>query len=149
MTGRFQIGVATVVAVMLLAFALPNAGPVLRAARADGTWGTFTATRLACVQHPGHEACTWYGTFTAPGGTRETALYGSDRGMLSPGEHLAAVDVGRPYQVYTAGGSNEWVLTLALLLAGIALLVPLARALVSIRRDPVRLSGETRERIRP
>jgi hypothetical protein len=135
MTSRFHIAVCAVVAAMLLAIALPNAGPVLRAALAEGTWGTFTASRLACVQHPGHEACTWYGTFASPKGTREVALYGSDRATLTQGRQVPAVDVGRPAQVYTEGGSNEWILTLTLLLAGVALLLPL---LIAVRRSRTR-----------
>ena len=49
---------ATGVGLVLLALAVPNIGPALRAARAEGVPGTFTAETLRCVRHPGHEACT-------------------------------------------------------------------------------------------
>ncbi|MFD9940570.1 hypothetical protein ACFWYW_16630 [Nonomuraea sp. NPDC059023] len=123
---RFTVVVATVTAVLLLALAVPNLGPVVRAARAEGTWGTFTASRLSCVTHPGgHEACAWYGRFATASGAREVSLYGSARDTMAQGQALKAVDVGRPAQVYTEGGSNEWILTFALVLVGLGLLYPL------------------------
>lgn len=127
MNGGFFAGVTAFVAVILLALTVPNFGTVLRAARADGAWGTFTASRLACVQHPGHEACSWYGAFTSRTGSREVALYGSERDTLAQGSSVRAVDVGRTSVVYTAGGSNEWILTSLLLVTGLALLVPVGR----------------------
>ncbi|MBB5076552.1 hypothetical protein [Nonomuraea endophytica] len=123
---RFTVVVATVTAALLLALAVPNLGPVVRAARAEGTWGTFTAGRLSCVTHPGgHEACAWYGRFATASGAREVSLYGSARDTMAQGQALKAVDVGRPAQVYTEGGSNEWILTFALVLIGLVLLYPL------------------------
>jgi hypothetical protein len=86
----------------------------------------FTAQRLECVEHPGHEACTWYGRFrTMDGVVRNTdiALYGADRDMLREGQQTQAFDVGRANRVYGPGGSNEWVMTALLLLAGAAALV--------------------------
>ncbi len=130
MNSRFTIVVATAVAVILLALAVPNLGPVLRAARADGTWGTFTASRLSCVVHPGnHEVCSWYGTFAAVRGSREVSLYGSARETMAAGQAVRAVDVGRPLQVYPPGGSNEWIFTSGLLLVAVALLYPLVSRL--------------------
>jgi hypothetical protein len=133
-TGRrrpslFTVVVATVVGAVLLLITVPNVGPVVRAAQADGTRGTFTAQRLSCIQHPGHEQCTWYGSFQAPGSAvhDDYYMYGAGRARLRSGEQVTAVDVGRKGRVYDPAGSHEWILTGLLLLAGLALLVPLGR----------------------
>jgi hypothetical protein len=116
---------------LLLAFAIPNVAPTLRAARAEGVHGTFTASRLTCVQHPGHEQCTWYGTFRAPERDREVTMYGAGRTTLRPGQRVAAVDVaGRPWRVYPPTGSREWLVVSAVLAAAVVLLVPLASRLL-------------------
>jgi hypothetical protein len=100
----------------------PNLAPAIAAARADGTPGVFTADRLSCVSHPGHEACTWYGTFRPNrGAPRRTSLYGSGRDTVAAGQRIRAFDVGRPGRVYGSGGSNEWILTSLLLVAGAGL----------------------------
>lgn len=156
-TGRRNVVLAAAAGTVLLALALPNVGPALRAARADGVHGTFVAERLSCVQHPGHELCSWYGTFhpdpvdrrastrsatsteesgiaatsTAPSatGTRTNiALYGSDRDTLRSGQMVRAVDAGRPARVYPPGGSREWIVVAVLLAVGCLLFVPLGRA---------------------
>ncbi|GAA3430171.1 hypothetical protein GCM10018953_73560 [Streptosporangium nondiastaticum] len=129
--------VLTFVAVFLLYLAVPNIGPVVRAARADGIGGRFTARQLECIQHPGHESCTWMGDFRSADGTvrkTDVAMYGSSRESLRTGQETPAVDVGRPRQVYGPGGSMEWVFTGLLLLIGVAIPVylyggPLRRAL--------------------
>lgn len=125
----FTVVLATVVGLALLAITVPNVGPVLRAARGDGPRGTFTAQRVSCVQHPGHEQCTWYGTFQRPGSPvhHDYYLYGAGRGTLRTGEQVTAVDVGRKGRVYDPAGSHEWILTGLLLLVGLALFVPLGR----------------------
>jgi hypothetical protein len=129
----FSVVVATVAGAILFALSVPNIGPVLRAARADGTPGTFTAGRADCVLHVGHEACSWSGTFAAAGSgrPRSVTLYGAGRNSLRPGERVAAVDVGRPSRVYRPSGSNEWIITGVLLLAGVVLLIPLGRRTVT------------------
>ncbi|GII62787.1 hypothetical protein Skr01_28720 [Sphaerisporangium krabiense] len=117
--------VLTFIGALLLYLAVPSIGPTLRAARAEGTPGEFTARQLYCIQHPGHESCTWLGDFRTKSGEIRTdiALYGSDRTTLRAGESTRAIDVGRPNQVYGPGGSNEWIFTGLLLLAGLAILV--------------------------
>ncbi|WP_242909915.1 hypothetical protein [Actinomadura terrae] len=134
----FTVTVATVAAFVLLFYTVPNVEPVWRAARGDGAPGAFTAARVSCVSHPGHEACSWYGTFTpADGGAaRETTMYGAGRGDLAAGERVPAIDVGRASRVYAPAGSHEWIPTGLVLLAGAALLYPLAR----------RVSGRARRR---
>jgi hypothetical protein len=110
---------------LLIAFVAPAVGPVVRAARADGTPGLFEARRLGCVQHPGHSTCIWYGEFRSDDGTRrrgEVYLYGSSNGTLRAGERIRAVDTGRPAWVYRPGGSREWIPTALLLAAGLGLL---------------------------
>ena len=119
---------------LLLAFAVPNVAPTLRAARAEGVHGTFTASRLACVQHPGHEQCTWYGTFRAPDHDREVTMYGAGRSALRAGQQVPAIDIaGRPWRVYPPSGSREWLVVAAVLAAAIVLLVPLTRHLLRQR----------------
>jgi hypothetical protein len=117
-------------AALLLYVALPNLGNVARAATADGVAGSFTAGRLRCVSHGGHESCEWAGSFKSEDGTvtREgITLYGTAKDSLAAGKVAPAVDVGNPGRVYRPGGSHEWIFTLALLFAGYGLLAYLAR----------------------
>ncbi|WP_406316619.1 hypothetical protein OHA77_05620 [Streptosporangium sp. NBC_01639] len=123
--------VLTFVAGFLLYLAVPNVMPVIRAAGADGTPGVFTAERLDCVHHGAHEQCTWLGEFRADNGERrEVSLYGSDRGTLHADQRIRAFDVGRSSRVYGSGGSNEWVFTALLLVAGLSLFIYAARRLI-------------------
>ncbi|GGK90752.1 hypothetical protein Sme01_52990 [Sphaerisporangium melleum] len=128
----------TLVGAFLLYLAVPNIGPVVRAARADGVPGVFTAESVSCISHPGHESCSWSGDFLSTDGTiRRTGitLYGADRDMLRPGQRTPAVDIGRESRVYGPGGSNEWVFTALLLLAGLAvMLFPYVRPLRRLLR---------------
>ncbi|PDP84377.1 hypothetical protein CQJ94_27260 [Glycomyces fuscus] len=120
---------AFTVAVLLVAASVvflgaANADRSLRAARAEGVQGTFTGTRLDCVQHPGHESCTCYGTYVPDAGGPERAdvyLYGRDRGSCPMGEAAPAVDVGATSRVYGPEGSNEWVMTAGVILFGLGL----------------------------
>ena len=132
MTPRSVLGRVTVfnvlialVGVLLLCLSIPNAGPVLRAARAgDGVQGVFIAQRLSCVRHPGHTACDWTGEFRSATGAlirRDVVLYGG-AGRLTTGSHTYARDVGRSGRVYRHPGSHEWILTALLALAGLLLL---------------------------
>lgn len=139
----FTVTVATTVAFVLLFFTVPNLGAVWRAARADGTPGTFTAERVSCVQHPGHESCSWYGTFTPAAetagrgtGGRGTSMYGAGRGDLSEGERVPAIDVGRESRVYAPSGSREWIPAGLTLLVAAALCYPLARRVLTRGRRP-------------
>ncbi|MEU8265898.1 hypothetical protein AB0B89_01920 [Sphaerisporangium sp. NPDC049002] len=124
---------------LLILLAVQNAGPALAALTGDGVRGTFTAQRLDCIEHPGHEQCNWVGTFRSGDGraVREgIAFYGSERGTFTPGATSPSFDTGRLGHVYGPGGSNEWVVVAALLLVGLGLaLRPLLR---SRRRGPVR-----------
>jgi hypothetical protein len=123
---------------LLLLLAVPNLGPAFRAARGDGVEGTFVARDLRCVQHPGHELCSWRGTFRPEeaGGTARTGvyLYGSGRGTLRTGQQVAALDTGRESRVYPPDGSREWIPTLGMALGGGLLFFPLARASVRVVR---------------
>jgi hypothetical protein len=123
----FSVVVTGAVGLFLLLLSVPSVRPVLRAARADGVPGTFTAARVDCVRHPGHESCNWYGTFTPSSGgppLADVALYGSDRGSLQAGQRVTAVDTGRRGRVYRPSGSNEWLATAGLLALGVFLLLP-------------------------
>jgi hypothetical protein len=123
----------------MIYLALTNLGAVIAAARpGDGTPGTFTARQVACVQHPGHQACTWYGDFQAGNGPRRgkvvhhISLYGSNRDSFTPGQSTPARDIGRPGRVYGPDGSREWMVTAVLLAAGAAIF--LRTVLLPIRR---------------
>lgn len=121
--------VITAGGLLLVLLALQNLGPALAALRGEGTWGTFTARRVECVQHPGHEQCTWTGEFRA-GRTlrRDVGFYGGDRGTFTPGQTVRAFDTGRRDHVYGPGGSNEWIVVVLLLAAGLGLVCrPLIR----------------------
>lgn len=114
---------------LLLYVSLPNLGNAARAATADGAAGTFTASRLTCVRHPGHETCEWSGTFRATDGSvelRGVKLYGSGRDTFEAGQKTAALDVGNAGRVYDPSGSNEWIFTALLLIAGYVLLALVA-----------------------
>ncbi|MFI1890284.1 hypothetical protein [Streptomyces jumonjinensis] len=114
---------------LLLYVSLPNLGEAARAATGEGTTGTFTAARLGCVGHGGHETCEWTGTFRSADGTVDREgikLYGSGRDSFEAGERVAAVDVGNAGRVYGPGGSQEWIFTVLLLLAGYTVLAVVA-----------------------
>lgn len=134
----FSVVVATMVGSLLLLLSVPNVGPAVRAARADGDPGTFVAEQVSCIGHLGHEACSWFGTFRPRSDSEVKAdvyLYGSDRDTLRPGQQVPAVDTGRQARVYPPGGSNEWVLTAGLLAGGCLLLVPLSRRMAGLLRS--------------
>ena len=117
-------GVLLLVAALVLSFTVPALGPAMRLARGDGRPGTFTAQRLDCVSHPGHESCAWVGEFRSRDGAVHrtgVVLAGSDRGTHRVGRRTAAVDAGLAGRVYGPDGSNEWVFTALLLLTALAL----------------------------
>lgn len=116
--------VLLLVAVLIVYLAASNVDRSLRAARADGAPGTFTGTRVDCVQHPGHESCTCYGTYMPDTGGPERTdvyLYGRNSETCPVGEEATAVDVGSASRVYGPEGSNEWIMTAAMMLVGLGL----------------------------
>ncbi|MGN9837145.1 hypothetical protein ACTMTI_03365 [Nonomuraea sp. H19] len=137
--------VLTLIAAFLLYLAVPNLGTAVRAARADGAHGVFTARELTCVRHPGHESCVWIGEFRSDDGSIArpgVEMYGSDRYSNRAGERTRAVDIGLAGRVYGPGGSNEWVFTALLLASGLAILLwqyggPLRRAFGRRERIPL------------
>lgn len=115
---------------LLLYVALPNLGPALRVATADGTPGTFTAQRLDCVTHPGHESCSWLGRFRPRDGSgqlRAVALSGARKDQLRTGQRVPAVDLDVPGRVYAPGRSFDWIVTMLLLIGGYFLLAVFAK----------------------
>ncbi|MEU8775851.1 hypothetical protein [Streptomyces sp. NPDC048606] len=118
-------------AALMLYLSLPNLGNALRSATTDGAAGTFTASRLTCIQHPGHETCEWSGDFRPADGAgaaiENVKLYGTDRDSLGMGQTAAAVDVGNPGRVYRPGRSAELAFTGAMLVIGYALLAAVVR----------------------
>lgn len=131
----FYVALA-VVGLLLLFVSVPELGPAVRAARADGVSGVFTARQLQCIQHPGHESCVWAGDFTSDDGQvlrHGVELYGSDRDTTAAGQTTEAVDTGRESRVYGPDGSDEWMFTSLLALAGLAVLIV---AVKRVRRSP-------------
>lgn len=116
--------VLLLVAALIVYMGASNVDRSLRAARAEGVPGTFSATRLDCVQHPGHESCTCYGTYLPDSGGPERPdvyLHGRDRQTCQVGQQTEAVDVGSVNRVYGPEGSNEWIMTAGLILFGLGL----------------------------
>lgn len=146
-TGRlsaFHV-VLALLGAFLLYLSIPNAGVVMRSARAgEGLQGTFTARHLNCVQHPGHTACDWQGEFRSADGTvtrPSVFLYGG-AGELAVGSTTKARDVGRTGEVYRPNGTHEWIPTALLALSGLALLVfalpyRLARSWIAHKRHAI------------
>ncbi|MFC4534086.1 hypothetical protein [Sphaerisporangium dianthi] len=133
--GAFEMALA-LGGLLLVLLAVQNASPAFAALRGDGVPGTFTARRLDCIQHPGHEQCVWVGTFRSRDGgdvRQDIGFYGSERGTFTPGATSPAFDTGRRGHVYGPGGSNEWVVVAALFLAGLGLV---ARPLLWLARLP-------------
>lgn len=144
--GAFDIALAFG-GLLLIVLAVRNARPAVAALRGEGVHGTFTAQRLDCVQHPGHEQCSWLGTFRSGDGRvvrPGIAFSGSQRGTFAPGATSPAFDTGRPGHVYGPGGSNEWMVVAALLLAGLGLAGrPLLRAGLRRSLDTAESPGRT------
>ncbi len=124
--GRRSHGLTVVLvlaALYLLYLAVPNIAPAVRAARADGVPGVFTARHLQCVRHPGHQSCAWTGEFTSDDGRihrADVSLKGG-RDPLREGARTKAVDVGRASRVYGPDGSSEWVVVALMILTSAAL----------------------------
>ncbi|GAA2211451.1 hypothetical protein GCM10009850_069110 [Nonomuraea monospora] len=115
---------------LLLFWSVPELGPTIKAARADGVSGVFTARELRCIQHPGHESCVWAGDFASGDGRvvrHDVELYGSERGSTAAGRTVAAVDTGRASRVYGPDGSGEWLFTTLLAVAGVVMVGVAAR----------------------
>jgi hypothetical protein len=94
----------------------------LRAARGEGTPGTFTAAALTCVQHPGHRSCTCDGTFVPDSADAERGvqLHAAGYETCREGEPVPAVDAGAANRVYGPDGSREWLFSLTLLAGPVA-----------------------------
>lgn len=140
-------------ALYLLYLAVPNLGTAIRAAKADGAPGVFTAQKLQCIQHPGHESCSWTGEFRSDDGrTRRTevSLYGAGRNSLRAGEQTRAFDIGRSYRVYGEAGSREWVfVTLMILVSGAMLTFAGVRILRPRPRPAGQSTGESTDQNTP
>ncbi|WP_047870512.1 hypothetical protein [Nocardiopsis sp. RV163] len=120
--GAFAL-VLLALAVLVVLTGLSNLDRSIRAARAEGSPGTFTASRLDCVQHPGHESCTCYGSYVPDTDGPERSdvyLYGRDRETCPVGEPTEAIDIGATSRVYGPEGSNEWVMTAGVIAVGLA-----------------------------
>ena len=131
--------VLLLVAVMIVYLGASNVERSWRAALGEGAPGTFVATSLDCVQHPGHESCTCYGTYVPESDAPErddVYLYGRDRQTCQVGQQAAAVDVGAASRVYGPEGSNEWIMTAGMILFGLGLGGWVVRSWRAVRTEP-------------
>jgi hypothetical protein len=109
--------------VLSAAFTVDSAQPEYRAARGEGTLGTFTATRLNCS---GRGPCRWEGVYESSRRTQPDAwIYGYDSSELSEGDRVPALDAGHRVKVYRPG---YYDLLGILLLAAFSLALLLAPA---------------------
>ncbi len=121
--GRAFPLVVLALAVFVAYLGAANVDRAVRAARADGDPGRFTATAVECVSHLGHQSCTCYGDYRSDDGAVELAgvfLSGGDL-ACETGTRSAAVDIGSTTRVYHPDGSHEWIATAALILVGAAM----------------------------
>jgi hypothetical protein len=140
--GAFN-AVILVVAALITAMALTGVERSVRAATADGGPGRFTAERVDCTQHPGHESCTCYGEYLPDDGSAprtDVYLYGRDRETCRIGTSVAAVDIGSRTRVYGPEGSREWLWTAGMALAGLGLGAWSVRPLLRRRGAPEYIS---------
>jgi hypothetical protein len=91
---------------------LLSMGPVLRAARGQGSRGVFTATTLSC-----DKTCSWEGTFTFRNGTILPHVTYADSlpASVSLGSTVPALFPGGSNTVYAVRGSTSWLYLLWLL----------------------------------
>lgn len=137
--------VLLLVAALSLSWTLPAIDPALRLAGGHGRPGTFTAQRLECLRHPGHESCAWTGEFRSHDGIIHrtwATLAGSDRTTHRAGQRIEAIDIGLTNRVYGADGSGEWIFTVLLALAELALLTFTITAIAGTIRRRLTLSRE-------
>jgi hypothetical protein len=109
-------------------------GPSWTAHLGRGTHGTFTATGQSCSP-----ACEWYGVFlpTGDGEPRYDVRMGyGNHGIRAIGDVVPAIDAGAP-NVFPADGGYDWLLSLAALALGAAVVV------LWVVRAVLRLRGRT------
>lgn len=131
MAVRVVVGVFAVLILAMAATALPYA---LRAARGDGTHGSFTAERQECSKR----SCSHYGTWRAdpPGDVVvSNVLMDEWPSGLPLGESVDALYLGEadPAVVYPADGSLAWLHILVLAGAAVLLLWGTKAAIDEVR----------------
>lgn len=130
--GAFQVAVLAL-SVLLAYLGAGSIDRAVRAARADGDPGRFTAVVEECVSHLGHQSCTCYGDYRSDGGAveREGVYLAGGEVTCAAGTSSAAVDIGVATRVYHPDGSHEWIATALMLLAAAGMaawaLLPLLR----------------------
>ena len=105
----FRFGILKVYAFATLAlamacgyFAVLAVGPEIRAARGEGTTGTFTAEELRC----GRASCSWHGSFRSDDGRlllSEAWISGRGEDELISGDKVPAFHAGYDGKVYAPG----------------------------------------------
>ncbi|WP_116248413.1 hypothetical protein [Nocardiopsis sp. FIRDI 009] len=136
--GAFPV-VVLLLGLLLVYLGGGNVDRSVRALRADGEPGLFTAAAQDCVSHFGHVSCTCYGDYRSDDGSveREWVYLSGGDFACEEGAVSAAVDIGANTRVYHPDGSHEWIATAALILGGLAMAtwsaLPWVRAVVRSR----------------
>ena len=156
--GAFWLGAAAgiqVLALVVLFATLPYFVPAWAAHEGGGTPGVFTSGQRNCPQR----GCSWFGTFTtADGHLIYATLEPGGPVIRAAGESVAAVDTGRKWIVYPAGGGTAWELPAAgvtapaavvLVLMAAEFLVPVRRRRARRRRAALPMTRPPRGPIRP
>jgi hypothetical protein len=116
------------VGVLLAAHTADTLAKELRAARAEGVKGVFTAEELRCE---GRGPCRWHGSFLPEHGRsarQNVWIYGYGSSGLSEGDRVPALDAGYGVKVYRPG-SYDWEAVALLMAATLVTLLGPAYAL--------------------
>lgn len=107
-------------AAIVLLYGVQDAGPSWRAARGDGTPGTFTIEEV----QRSRGGCSWRGDFASDDGRIRRADVTLDecREDVPVGSDVRAIDVGSRAAVYPAEGSRQVLIVLVLLVASVVVL---------------------------
>ncbi len=126
-----------VLALVVIFVAVPYFVPAWAAHEGGGKPGVFTSVVRNCPQR----GCSWFGTFTTGSGRVKYATLEPGGPVIGGvGESVAAVDTGRKWVVYPAGGGTAWELPAAGVAAGTAVVLLLLAGewLVPVHRQRAR-----------
>jgi hypothetical protein len=129
--------VAQLLALIFVLCAWPYFAPAWAAHEGEGKRGVFTSSVSNCPQ-PG---CSWFGTFTTAGSpVKYATLEPGGPYVFQAGQEVRAVDTGRKWIVYPAGGGTAWELPTVGVGAGSAVVLSLlaAELLVPVCRKQAR-----------
>jgi hypothetical protein len=98
-------GAVVAMAVVVVSIGLVSA---IKAARGQGTTGTFVVNSQSCSARTG---CTWIGTFRPPDGDEVPGVVyeGSLPAGSGPGTDVPAIEPDGSHYVYAPPGSHAWI----------------------------------------